>query len=172
MKFSMRICYFLLSSVLIVFSNSAFAAGKNCALPGEKAALDIKALQSHLMVAALSCGERERYNWFVKRFGSTLAAGGDDLRGYFERAYGAASETKLNQFVTSVANRASKQSISIPLEEFCGEVSTVFDELATAGAGDIAYLRNSGAIAKLHGVRTCSASEEEMINSARVQEQQ
>lgn len=157
------ICSFTVTPV------AAVAAAKACALPGEKAALDIKALQSHLMVAALSCSDSERYNWFIKKFGSTIAAGSDDLHGYFERAYGSSAETRLNQFVTSVANRASKQSITMPLEVFCSGVNAMFSELANAGAGDLASLRSSAELGKLHGVRSCTANEMEMIKTARNQ---
>ncbi len=81
------------------------------ATPAERSALNVRLLQSDMMVAALSCQLRDDYNAMVRRFGPELARHGSDLRGLFARTYGSGGEAELNKYVTRLANESSARRI-------------------------------------------------------------
>lgn len=80
----------------------------------EQAALDVRFLQTELMVAALSCGRsdfHQSYNAFVTKFGPALKLHGSALKAYFSRQYGSQGVSKLDSFATKLANEASLRSM-------------------------------------------------------------
>lgn len=100
-----------------------------CALPNEFQALNMRALQSELMVAALSCSQNREYNWFAKTYKKQLTGYGTDIIGFFTR-YGATDGEKLlNDFITKMANHASRASLGRPQPQYCGEVATLYAAL-------------------------------------------
>ena len=115
---------------------AAGAAGAACAKPGERLAFDLRVVQTELMVAALSCGERAAYNGFVKKFGGDLAAGGTAMRSYFRRAYGSAGEARLTSHVTALANRAALRRVE-PGVDFCSQAVSVLRTTATLPPGKL-----------------------------------
>ena len=93
-----------------VSAGSAIAA--SCDIRPDKAAFHVHALQTELMVAALTCDARPQYNNFAKKFQNTLVDHGHALRQLFRLSHGAGAEKALNSYVTTLANRASQRSIS------------------------------------------------------------
>src|SRR3546814_8789210 len=69
-------------------------------------------LQTELVVAALSCNERTRYNAFVNKFKGELGDLGKALKAFFNRAHGKDATRRLNAFVTELANEASQRTIA------------------------------------------------------------
>ncbi|MCZ8149565.1 MAG: hypothetical protein O9325_17160, partial [Roseomonas sp.] len=57
---------------LLIGGLAALVAGpaiaQTCLQPAERTAFDVRALQSKLMVAALSCSQDAAYNAFVRKF--------------------------------------------------------------------------------------------------------
>lgn len=102
-----------------------------CPRPVEQTALDSRALQIELMVAALSCGKRSNYNAFVKKYQGDLVKHGRCLQSFFQRKHGAAGPRNLNAFITQLANQASHRS-SITHTAFCVNSSSLFDRLLSA----------------------------------------
>ncbi len=94
-----------------------------CASDDEARGFTLRHLQSRLMVAALSCNQRDAYNTFVQHFMTELTIGGKALTAYFERTGGGA--------VTDIANGAglSKASDS---NGYCAAAWRVFWELEQA----------------------------------------
>jgi hypothetical protein len=88
-------------------------------------ALQVRELQTHLMVAALTCDAAAEYNAFVKRFMPTLVRHGEQLRRYFAATYGPDGGSHLNHFVTGLANRVSQISATRPTE-FCARTIGLF----------------------------------------------
>src|SRR6188508_3349280 len=80
----------------------ASASAMECATADEVEAFKLRHLQSQLMLAGLSCNQREAYNTFVLAFRPQLATAGGSLIRYFERTGGGA--TALNRHVTEIAN--------------------------------------------------------------------
>ena len=97
-------------------AGSAFAAG--CGSQSDKVAFHVRSLQTELMVAALTCGERDAYNGFARRFQTNLIDEGKALKKRFRRVHGARADRELNAYVTALANRQSERSVHAR-EAFC-----------------------------------------------------
>lgn len=74
-------------------------------------AMQVRMLQTELMVAALSCEAKGQYNTFVQKFSGQLAENGRQLRSHFAKTYGPKAGRRLDAFVTNLANTASSISI-------------------------------------------------------------
>lgn len=90
----------------------------------------MRALQSELMVAALSCSQSRHYNWFAKTYDNQLKNYGTRIMNFFGR-HGAKekSEKMLNDFVTKMANRASRASLGRSQQQYCSEVASLYGAL-------------------------------------------
>jgi hypothetical protein len=108
------------------FINSAPARAWNCVRSDEVEAFTLRHLQSTLMVAALSCNQRDAYNSFVLQFQDQLATAGRKLAAYFDR--GGGGKLGLNKYVTEVANTAGLSRASDP-QGFCEKTWEAFLKL-------------------------------------------
>lgn len=115
--------------VALTCSSSVYAA--SCVQPNERDSQIVRALQSRLMIAALSCNARSDYNRFVKHYQKDLAYHGSGLRKYFRNKYGKKHKKALNKFVTRLANGASQESIK-DRRGFCAESRVIFSQLMSA----------------------------------------
>lgn len=98
--------------------------------PREQAALDVRYLQTELMVAALSCGRPEfhqHYNVFVAKFGNSLKQHGTHLKSYFTRQYGNQATVQMDRYVTRLANEASLRSMQ--QASFCQDSVALFQRV-------------------------------------------
>lgn len=89
-------------------------------------AIRIRALQTELMVAGLSCNGKKHYNHFVRDHRSELKEYAEALRGYFRRVYGSGGEMELNKFVTRLANEMSTRSMQ-SARDFCENARDQFE---------------------------------------------
>lgn len=134
---------------------AAEAFAQACVNPREKAAFDLRALQTHLMVGALSCGMHDRYNAFVTRFQSDLAGAHRNLTGYFNRAHGARGQRDLNAYITALANAQSQEGIRHGAT-FCARVAPMFDRvMASSGGSDLAALAAQTNLPQAYPVTPC-----------------
>ncbi len=112
----------LAATALCVLAAPA-ASLAECLSKDERSALQIRALQTELMVVALSCRSVVRedviseYNAFARKHEQKLAASGKTLVGYFQRFYGSQSRPRHDAFITALANDLSRQSMISP--DFC-----------------------------------------------------
>ncbi len=102
---------------------SRAAEVSQCVVREEADAFRMRQLQSHLMVAALSCNQSIAYNNFVEHYRPRLAAAGNSLRSYFQRTGG--GEPALNRHITQLANVAGLSRAEAP-ENFCSDTWTMF----------------------------------------------
>lgn len=109
----------------------AFAQTSACMQPAEKAAFDIRALQSQLMVVALTCGQQDDYNAFVTRHQRELATAFRNVAGHFRRTSGAQHQRNLDQYITNLANGQSQVGISRG-SFFCREQGALFQQATAA----------------------------------------
>jgi len=125
----------LLSACLaasLIASPVAEAAAR-CANSQERTAMRVRAMQTELMVAALSCRAvpgrdfTGQYNTFVQRHGERLVSHGKVLQSYFQSRYGEQSRKKLDAFITALANDASRRSMNSAT--FCDESVQLFQEV-------------------------------------------
>lgn len=106
----------------------AALAANSCVRPPEQVALDVEGLKSQLMVVALACNARDRYNAFVTRYKSELNTDERQLGGYFTRSYGRTSRKQQDDYVTQLANSQSQAGTKRGTL-FCQEHLSMFDEV-------------------------------------------
>ena len=97
-----------------------------CAQQEEARAFNLRHLQSRLMVAALSCDQKDAYNGFVKRFLNELSSGGKTFVAYFQRT--GLGAPGLNKHVTDLANAAGHQRAVDP-NAYCEKTWQMFWDL-------------------------------------------
>jgi hypothetical protein len=139
---------------LALVSGGVAESATICAPPAAQTALQSRVLQTRLMVAALSCGQRGDYNAFVSRYQKELIVQGKALRDFFRVNYGSRAKNRLNRFITSLANEASAVSLEMG-PEFCVQAGRIFADLTdldTVGFNDFAA---SQPFANDHGVASC-----------------
>jgi len=143
-------------AAIIILSSLPYNAFANCAKQKEVNALDFKAIQSSMMVAALSCDQQKQYNKFMNKYGKLLSNGSGNVRSYFKRVYGKNYESKMNSFVTGLANKATNLSMSGEPESYCNESQTAFEELLKIKNNEISKFTERKKYSSLHGVNACS----------------
>ncbi|WP_069187558.1 hypothetical protein [Pararhodospirillum photometricum] len=114
----------------------AAASSAPCHPSRDDAAIAVRALQSHLMVAGLSCGQSASYNQFVTKFQSDLASHGQSLTGYYSRQYGGKGANQLNTAVTRMANEAATRFMQ-DRSGYCGEAQAAFEALQAVRSGGL-----------------------------------
>jgi hypothetical protein len=135
------------------------AAAATCARASEQQSLAMRALQSDLMVAAISCKQKQSYNHYVNQFSSYLPWYGKNLKSYFYRHYGAGSERHLNRFVTQMANQASQQSLQQSDRAYCKNAQQLFQKVSHSFPWQIVDLAEQK-YASWHGVKGCETKQE------------
>ena len=122
---------------LLALSATASLA-EECSDPSKQAFM-VRALQTELMVAALTCKIRPDYNTFVSRFKSSLVRNGKVLRSYYKLQFGVESEKHLNAYVTKLANKASQRTINARVD-YCDQAKQLFAEVLVSEAGLLATI--------------------------------
>lgn len=141
------------AGLLALMANSAQSAYA-CAKATDAAALRTRMLQTELMVAALSCNQKEDYNTFVTHYRPQLKQNGTALKRYFDRSYGRRSAQELNTFTTRLANEASKRSLS-DIGKFCTDAKAVFAALRTMPTVQFTAFVAERPTADAHGMDVC-----------------
>lgn len=109
---SQRLAPLALAAVMTATLFTSAIAAPTCIRANERVALGVRAVQTHLMVAALSCNFRPEYNNFVLRFRPELDRDTIILHRFFRRAYGSHAISETTRYFTHIANRASLISVS------------------------------------------------------------
>lgn len=94
----------------------------------ETDAVNVRILQSEMMVAALACDMRQNYNSMISHFKQELVEHGRVLRRMFRRDHGGGAQKALDGFITQLANDASIRS-SRARGEFCVNADQMFSAL-------------------------------------------
>lgn len=131
------------------------APGGKCALKNELLALNSRALQTELTLAALSCGERKRYTEFVKSYRPQLIVQAKVLRKYFVRNYQREANFRLDQFVTRLANAYGNRIRARESNLFCKEARQHFIETLVKPTPKLVELSNREQFTTMHGIRQC-----------------
>lgn len=133
----------MLGGLAAVIAGPAIA--QSCVQPSERAAFEVRALQSQLMVAALACQKDADYNAFVRKFQGELAGSYRDIQGHFRRTAGNGHQRALDGFITTLANEQSQDGIRAG-SHFCPLVTPLFQQALTQssvqGLADLAVERN------------------------------
>ena len=117
----------------------------------EQDALAARMLQTELMVAALRCNEHGRYNAFVHRFEDQLVTRGRTLKGMFVRLYGSQGVSRLNSFITRIANEASLRSLAVG-RDYCFQADALFANVLAAQPTQFSALAQDQPFSEDHGL--------------------
>jgi hypothetical protein len=105
-----------------------------CARAPDKMAFDVAGLKSQLMVTALACDVRDRYNDFVLRFQPELMQQERVLVSYFSRSFGRRGQQEHDDYITSLANTQSEAGIKLGTL-FCKQSVGLFDAVLALPQG-------------------------------------
>ena len=144
-------------AVTAVLAGSGAAAAE-CARPQELHALNTRVLQTELMVAALACGYQAGYNRFVGAFRHDLVEHGGTLRAYFRRQYGSEGQTRLDHFITRLANEESGRS-NLDRLAFCAATAVQLERLSGAEQVRLDHVIDGLALATRHGIPACAGAQ-------------
>jgi hypothetical protein len=100
-----------------------------CARAPEKAALQVAALKSRLMVTALACDANEKYNAFINANRPALLPQEKALSSYFARNYGRRAQAEHDEYITSLANAQSRRR-TVDSYWFCRQGAQLYSEVA------------------------------------------
>lgn len=155
-------------SAMLLLPTIASAA---CVQPAEKISFDIRALQSQLMVAALSCGQQEDYNSFVRSNQATLGNAYRGVAGHFRRTAGGQHQRQLDQYITNLANGQSQLSIARG-SFFCREQAPLFQAaMAAIGPADLAQVSVTQQVHQALTTPECPAAPARTTRQANNQQQ-
>lgn len=125
-----------LISMLLAGSVALPSWGQSCLTQADWDARRVRHFQTQLMVAALQCrgennqGQRALYNDFIAANKDKLAQHGTQLIDSFERRYGRGHKSKLDAYVTQLANEISLRSMKMP--DFCHQIADMAGLLTTS----------------------------------------
>lgn len=149
--------FMLLGGVMAVMAVPSLALGA-CLRPAERTAFDIRALQSQLMVVALSCQQQDSYNAFVTRFRTQLGEAHRDMTAYYRRASGAQGQRMMDQYITNLANSQMQVGITQG-SHFCRNQMPLFQQaMAANSAAELAAITQRAAIPQPLPAEACPAA--------------
>ncbi len=128
------------------------AAAPACVKGADETALQVRVVQTDLMVAALSCGASARYNEFVKANQPALMGAHKQLSTFFNKKRG--GQAALNAFITKLANDASQRSVA-NIALFCQETGWLYDAILKPERGDLGTFLKPLLVAQRHGFASC-----------------
>ena len=149
---------FLLAGLVSAFVGAAspvFAQGA-CLQPAEKTAFDIRALQSQMMVVALSCKHEDVYNAFVTRYSSQLSSAYKTIDASYRRAGG---QKAMDGYITNMANQQSQEGIRMG-SRFCGNSAELMQSAMAVAAEPVALAKvtEDNNLSNPHGRIECTTS--------------
>ena len=101
-----------------------------CKTTPERSSIGIRALQTELMVAGLKCSAEE-WNNFTAKFKTTIKSDADRMQRLFVKTYGNSGSTRMNAFVTQLANDASQRSNNSAEVDYCRQEEVLFQKVLT-----------------------------------------
>jgi hypothetical protein len=132
----------------------------SCLQPVERTAMEVRALQSQLMVAALACNKTDQYNAFVTRYQRDLGDAYKSVTSHFKRVHGnVQGQKQLDMYITSLANVQSQDGIDQG-STFCQNVTPLFQQ-AMAQPGtmtSLASLTTQSNVAIPYSLDTCTTA--------------
>jgi len=127
-----------LAAISLLAVQQAEAQQLQCLAPPDRAAIQIAALRSELMVLATGCHQDDGYNAFIHKFQPELQGNEKAIAAMFAHKYGRRGQQEHDRFTTDLANAESSAGMNLGTD-FCGRNGLLFQEvLALSGPGDLA----------------------------------
>lgn len=114
---------------------AAPALAETCLRPAEQAALNVRSLQSRLMVGALACRQEAAFNDFVRRNTADLGSAYRTAESHFRRTVGAQGQRRWNQVDTELAAMQSQEQAGLG-GFFCTDTTAFFQQTAGLSGGE------------------------------------
>jgi GTP cyclohydrolase III len=136
------------------------ALADSCLQPVERTAMEVRALQSQLMVAALACNKTDQYNAFVTRYQRDLGTAYNSVTSHFKRVHGSVQGQKqLDIYITQLANAQSQDGIDQG-SFFCQNVSPLFQQAMAdqSSLTTLASLSTQSNVVIPYGLDTCGGT--------------
>ncbi|NKE45820.1 hypothetical protein HB662_13600 [Roseomonas frigidaquae] len=150
-KFSVRL---LLAGAAMAIGGPAIA--QSCVQASERTAFELRALQSQLMVAAITCQRDGDYNAFVRKFQGDLGGAYNTIRTHFRRTAGAQGQRALDGYITTLANEQSQDGIRQG-SRFCQNITPLFQAaLSQSNASALAEMSMERNVLNPHDAETCT----------------
>lgn len=132
---------------------------QSCLQPTERTAMEVRALQSQLMVAALSCNQTDQYNAFVTRNQRDLSDAYKSVTAHFKRVHGnVQGQRQLDNYITQLANAQSQDGIGQG-STFCQNVAPLFKQaLAQPNLATLASLSSQSNVVIPYSLDTCTGA--------------
>ena len=127
----------LAGMALATMTGATATAAELCNDSRQMAAFHVRQLQTDLMVASLSCRAETEYNAFVERFQPVLKVHGKTLKANFNKRFGSSAKAELNDYVTTLANLSSIDSISAGTQ-YCAQSRAAFEAILALEPGALA----------------------------------
>jgi hypothetical protein len=122
----------LLSSLAIVgaltVQQAQAEAQLQCLAPEERAAVDVAALRTELMVLATGCHQDDRYNAFIRKYQPDLVGNEKEIGDIFKRKFGKRAQQEHDRFTTDLANVESSTGMRLG-SDFCERNGLIFPEV-------------------------------------------
>ena len=139
----------------LLAASLATPAFAQCMQPSEKPGFDIRALQSQLMVLALTCSQTDEYNRFVTQNRGVLTGAYNDVQRHFRRVAGGAWQRQIDAYITNTANGHSQTGISQG-SLFCSNQAQLFPQaLAASSREQLAQLSQQRQISQVYEPPAC-----------------
>ncbi len=132
------------------------AAAANCVAHSEREDLEVRVIQTELMVAALTCGESDRYNTFVNSFKGDLTGAYQGIKRTFRRIYRGRAISQLDSFDTQLANASSQRS-NKDKARFCQNAAYVFENTIGKNGNDMVAFVRQQPLGDSHGYSACKS---------------
>jgi hypothetical protein len=141
-----------------VLGLAAPAVANTCIQPSEETALQLRALQSRLMVGAIACQQQEAYNTFVRRHQGDLGGAYRTAEGHFRRAHGGQGQRRWNAMDTDIAGAQSQEHTRLG-SFFCRDTTAFFQQVSSLSTGaDLARFSVERNILQPYQQPVCTAS--------------
>lgn len=131
-------------------NRSAKPAQPACVKDKVLTALQMRMMQTELVVGALSCQMTPRYNDFVIAYRPDLMSAHRTLLRWFGR------ENKMEDYKSKTANEASQRSLA-NITEFCSYTSSLYDKLLQPQKVELASFVSTERVAGHHGFDVCGS---------------
>lgn len=121
-----------------MLSTQQAQAQLQCLTPDQRAAVQVAALRSELMVLATGCHEDDHYNAFIRKYQADLIGNEKAIGDLLKHKYGKRAQQEHDRFTTEMANDESSAGMLLG-GDFCAHNGMIFTEvLALNSANDLA----------------------------------
>jgi len=103
-------------------------ADMRCLGPDERAAVEVAALRSELMVLATGCHDDDQYNAFIRKYQADLQGNEAAIGELLKRQYGRRAQVEHDRFSTEMANAESSKGLRLG-GDFCDHDGLLFREV-------------------------------------------